>query len=205
MSFLHYVESDEEDDDGLPPDPMGIARVSDALQAHMWPNMEMEEKGGSDQSKKDEAAASGGREGVEEEKGKASKEGLSELEEKVAASMTSNKEDAKKKVGKNHLLSSYLSYIIIIHVFSLSLPRLRPPSLSPVSILPPSPLSPSSLPLPRLHPPSLSPVSILPLSPLSLFFLPPSLTPCIRQLVDRGREVDSRRSGWRQGSRRGEF
>ena len=100
--------------------------MSDALQAHMWPNMEMKPKPGQKESHGDDddrteqqAAAGGGLEsldiaaatssgggavGREGEKGEeeegvrgASREGL---ETKAAASLVEGKEEAKSKVGE---------------------------------------------------------------------------------------------------------
>lgn len=96
---------------------MGISRASDALQAHMWPNMEMRKKQGqkdsdSDRTEQqagdglessDKAAASGGGEAEkEEEKGEERTKGASreDLETKAAASLTAGKEEARSKVGK---------------------------------------------------------------------------------------------------------
>ena len=96
--------------------------MSDALQAHMWPNMEMKPKPGQKESHGDDddrteqqaaaggglesldtaAAASGGaavgREGEKEEGVRgASREGL---ETKAATSLAEGKEEAKSKVGE---------------------------------------------------------------------------------------------------------
>ena len=110
--YLFCLDSDE-DDDGLPPDPVGICRVSDALQAHTWPHMDMEKKGTAQSSKDEdgetsgagEVAADGGPseegEGKEKKKVGVDKVGLSDLEAKVTASMTASKEETKSKVGKN--------------------------------------------------------------------------------------------------------
>jgi hypothetical protein len=125
VNWNFLLSSDSDDDDGLPPDPVGISRVSDALQAHTWPNMELKEKqegqkkdsDGDDRTKQqaaegglDKAAATIGGGGSEaeregekgEEKGhgaaSSSREGL---ETKATASLAEGKEGAKSKVGKS--------------------------------------------------------------------------------------------------------
>lgn len=100
LIVLFCSASESDDDDGLPPDPVGISRVSDALQAHMWPIMEEAEgkKAGGQSTK----AAGGGDDGGtedKEEKGVAKKD-LSKLEAEVAGSLAVSREEAKKRVGK---------------------------------------------------------------------------------------------------------
>ena len=122
--FNFLLSSDSDDDDGLPPDPVGISRVSDALQAHMWPNMELKKKQGqkdndSDRTEQqagvglessDKAAASVGEAERRGEKGEERVQGASkeDLEVKATASLTEGKEEAKSKVGKVVLLTSVL-------------------------------------------------------------------------------------------------
>ena len=90
--------------------------MADALQAHMWPNMELKKKQGqkdsdSDRTEQqagdgpessDKAAASGGEAERKGEKGEERIQGASgeDLEAKATASLTEGKEEAKSKVGK---------------------------------------------------------------------------------------------------------
>ena len=91
---------------------MGISRVSDALQAHMWPNMDMQRKGsereksGGSPREQEGTSATTAAVGEAVEKGESKKcelvpkEGLDDLETKVAASLSDSKEEVKRKVGK---------------------------------------------------------------------------------------------------------
>ena len=112
---------------------MGISRVSDALQAHTWPHMEMTKKPGESNNGRtaqdgaessDKAAATGGEEGDKggEKIERASREGLGDLETKAAASLTGTKEEARSKVGKSKLVC--LLIILLLLNFSLSLSQI---------------------------------------------------------------------------------
>ena len=87
--MTHLTDSD----DGLPPEAVGVARLSETLQAHMWPNMTMK---GRDPTKKQEGSDS---EASESNKDTVS-EGLEKLEAKAAAS-GATKEESQKRVGKS--------------------------------------------------------------------------------------------------------
>ena len=61
-TFISHSNSDsDDDDDGLPPDPGGISRVSEALQAHMWPKMEMAKTKRGSQSGRDNPETGSGK------------------------------------------------------------------------------------------------------------------------------------------------
>ena len=86
--------------------------MSDALQAHMWPSMEMGKRDSDQQTRskvepsgKASAAIGGGTGGTEGEESKdkertVPREGLEDLETKAAASLSGSKEESRNKVGE---------------------------------------------------------------------------------------------------------
>ena len=136
---------------------MGISRVSDALQAHMWPKMEMaknkrDSQSGRDKAETDSGKAAAGDDGETEVKEKKSiaREGLRDLEAKVTASSTTSKEVSKSKVGKISMMCSLCTLDVSLSLslslsLSRSLPLLFPPTFLPCSLPPPFLLSPPSL------------------------------------------------------------
>ena len=165
----------------------------------MWPSMEMEKNNtGQSKGEEDGEAAVDGGASEEGESKENKKEGLSDLEAKVAASMTASKGEAKSKVGKEMFyllfpLSLYSSLLVYLHVHFVHL-LLFPPFLTFFISLPPSTDHPY-LSLSTTHPslsftfssPHPSPTyltfsfsSLLP--PQSFTYLFPSLSPSLHHL-----------------------
>ena len=152
-----FVFSDSDDDDGLPPDPMGISRVADALQAHTWPNLEMKKseqsEGQNDDGDRTEQRVQESSAGAAAASGDGA--ATKDSQTKDQATPIADKEEVKSKIGKLFSPPSVFSSVLLIIFprFSLS------PSLSlPLSLsLSLSLLFSLSLSLSLSPPPSLSP------------------------------------------------